>query len=280
MATIRTMRASDIGFGLELCRKAGWNQVDADWYRLLRLAPEGVFVAEEAGEPCGTASTTPYGQRTAWIGMVLVHPAFRRRGIGSALMQHCIRYLKGIGVQTIKLDATDQGRPVYLKLGFRDERPIHRYAGDRPAGAQPHPSARPLAPEDWPSLALRDEAAFGADRLDLLRLLAADGPAAAAGHVGEPRAYGFARRGYQASHLGPVVADDPETALSVIQTLLAHLPEGPVFWDLFPENKEARRIAESLGFTATRQLTRMYLGDDPHPGVPTRVFAATGFELG
>ena len=134
MLRIRTMSADDIPMGLALCRFAGWNQLEADWRRLLALEPGGVFVAEQDGRPCGTAGTTCYDTRTAWIGMVLVHPDFRRRGVGSALMGHCVRHLQGRGIQSIKLDATDDGRPVYMKLGFKDERAIHRYAGVRPQG--------------------------------------------------------------------------------------------------------------------------------------------------
>jgi len=274
------MRPEDIGFGLELCRLAGWNQLEADWRRLLALDPEGVFVAEMAGLRCGTASTTHYGTRSAWIGMVLVHPDFRRQGIGSALMAHCIEYLQALGVESIKLDATDQGRPVYLKLGFRDERPTCRTAAARPAGLLPHPGVRPIGPEEWPAIAARDFAAFGADRTDLLRLLQGEGSNAALVEDGKLFAYGFARPGHNASYLGPLVAEDAESARRVAETLLAALPEGQVYWDHLSENAASMGIAEALGFQVTRRLTRMYLGEEMHPGDVSRVYGLATFELG
>ena len=118
MLNIRLMRPADIPFGLELCRQAGWNQLEDDLRRLLELAPEGFFLAEDDGRPCGAASAVAYGVHTAWIGMVLVHKDFRRRGIGAQLMARCIETLRARRIESIKLDATDQGRPVYLKLGF------------------------------------------------------------------------------------------------------------------------------------------------------------------
>ncbi|MCX8036253.1 MAG: GNAT family N-acetyltransferase [Candidatus Sumerlaeia bacterium] len=277
---IRTMTADDIPLGLQLCRFAGWNQLEADWRRLLALEPDGLFVAEDAGIPCGTSSTTCYGKRTAWIGMVLMHPDFRKRGIGTALLVRCIEHLRARQIESIKLDATDLGRPVYLKLDFHDERPIWRYRGQKPAPSPPRCNVRPIASGDWPSIAALDRLAFDADRIALLKLLAADGDTAIIEAQGIVRAFGFARRGYHASFLGPVVASDDDAARAVIETLLAGLPNGEVFWDILPDNTACVAIAESLGFTVARRLMRMYLGDKVNPGDVGLVYGAAGFEVG
>jgi GNAT superfamily N-acetyltransferase len=280
MPEIRPMRPDDVPFALELCRLACWNQLEGDWQRLLALEPEGVFVAEDNGQRCGTASITTYGTRTAWIGMILVHPAARRRGIGSALMSHCIRTLQARGVRSIKLDATDQGRPVYLKLGFQDERPIHRYAGQGSIPAETGAVPRPIDEGDWPAIARLDATAFGADRMALLRRLACDGPSAVVGDGGVVRAFGFARPGCEAGFLGPVVATDAEAAGGVVRRLMSALPGGRIFCDVLPENLAAAALAESLGLTVSRRLTRMVLGDTMNPGCVGHVWAAAGFELG
>lgn len=278
--TIRTMQSSDIPAGLALCRRAGWNQVEADWRRLLCLEPEGMVVAEAEGRVCGTASVTAYGTTSAWIGMLLVDPDFRRRGIGSALMTRCIRTLQGRGVESIKLDATDAGRPVYLKLGFRDERPIHRYSVSRSANLLAGASLRPIAETDWAAIAATDGRAFGADRLRLLRLLAADGPSVVVEEGGRLGGYGFARDGHEARFLGPIVATDAAVAEHLATDLLATMPAGNVYWDLLPDNRAARNLAERLGFSAARRLTRMVLGETMNSGEVCRVYGAAGFELG
>ena len=83
---IRPFTRDDIAPALQLCRSAGWNQLHADWSRLIEYQPNGCFVAELDGRLVGTVTTTSYGTELAWIGMMLVHPEYRRRGIGTELM--------------------------------------------------------------------------------------------------------------------------------------------------------------------------------------------------
>jgi len=276
------MRPDDIDAGLELCRLAGWNQKAEDWRRMLALAPDGVFVDEQDGRVVATGSAIHYDTRIGWIGMVLVHPEYRRRGIASAIMNRCIDALRDRGIQSIKLDATDQGRPVYAKLGFRDERPIVRYVGAPHRRALASPSAaRPVADADWPQIARLDEQAFGADRIALLKHLAAEGSAVVLSEGDRLRACGFVRPGHNAAQLGPLVAEDEASARAVAEALLAaHAPEQQLYWDVLPDNAHADRLAESYGLTVARRLTRMVLGDVNHCGRIELVHAVAGFELG
>ncbi len=278
MLDIRTMRTTDLPTGLALCRFAGWNQDQKDWLRLFALAPNSVFVAESDGHPCGTASITCYGAELAWLGMVLVHPDYRRRGIANALMQRCLEYAHHAQVRTVKLDATDQGRSLYLKLGFREECPISRYSGTRASSALP--TLPRIEDSDWPRIALLDRQAFGADRLSLLRLLAGETISAVMRTTQGTAGYGFARPGFNASFIGPIVANDAGTAHRLIETLLAQLPERPVFWDILSDNSAAADVAASHGFTVARRLVRMNYGVPSQTGSPNSIFAAAGFEYG
>src|SRR5215216_5423634 len=105
MIRVRAMTGDDVAFGLGLRRQAGWNQTVADWQRCLHLEPEGCFVAVLDDAPAGTATTCLFGP-VGWVAMVLVDPAFRRRGVGLALMEHALGYLDGRGARTVRLDAT------------------------------------------------------------------------------------------------------------------------------------------------------------------------------
>src|SRR4051794_19050706 len=117
MIRIRPMTPDDLAFGLRLSQPAGWNQTPGDWARMLDLGQGGCFVAEVEGVHAGTTGTCRFGP-LAWVAMVLVEPALRGRGVGTALMRHALDWLDQQGVQTIRLDATPLGEPVYRKLGF------------------------------------------------------------------------------------------------------------------------------------------------------------------
>src|SRR5918912_792043 len=83
---IRPLKHSDLGAALLLTQQAHWNQTESDWLRLLKLEPHGCFVACSDPRVIGTITTVTYRTELAWIGMVLVDPDFRRRGIGTRLM--------------------------------------------------------------------------------------------------------------------------------------------------------------------------------------------------
>ena len=69
---IRPFTADDVVPALNLCRAAGWNQLQQDWSRLISHQPGGCLVAEADGALAGTVTTTSYGTDLAWIGMMLV----------------------------------------------------------------------------------------------------------------------------------------------------------------------------------------------------------------
>ena len=121
------MRATDIDDGLRLCRVSGWNQVRRDWEQFLALTPDGSCVAEHEGRVVGTVTTVRYGTRFAWIGMVLVDPAVRGRGIGTRLLDHALALLSDMPL--VCLDATPAGHALYLSRGFTEEGQIHRLQG-------------------------------------------------------------------------------------------------------------------------------------------------------
>lgn len=128
MLRIRGMTVADIPVGMRLKEQAGWNQVPADWSRLLDLEPDGSFVAELDGAAAGTVVTCQFGP-VAWVAMMLVDESFRSHGIGRSLMEHALDHLDSHGVETIRLDASPQGRPLYESLNFVAEATLARYLG-------------------------------------------------------------------------------------------------------------------------------------------------------
>src|SRR5437763_9608438 len=177
---LRIMTMADIPAGMRLKEIAGWNQTAADWKRFLEAGPAGCFAAEEDRRVCGTATTISFENRFAWVGMVLVDPQYRGRGIGTQLLKSAIEYLDGLKIPAIKLDATPQGKPLYEKLEFVCEYEIERWTLRRPASEAAKVSGfgarAALSPELLESICKADQEIFGADRGFLLKSLHEDAP--------------------------------------------------------------------------------------------------------
>src|ERR1041385_1607114 len=162
---IRLLRESDIAAGMHLKHLAGWNQTESDWRTLLQLEPDGCFAAVLDDQVVGTTTTTRYGGELAWIGMVLVLPENRRAGIATKLLRTALSYLEH-KVPVVKLDATEDGKHVYERIGFEIESPIERWFRRGEAVAfdrQPEETD-----DDTRRQVLQlDARAFGADRSEL-----------------------------------------------------------------------------------------------------------------
>lgn len=276
---LRTMTNADIPAGMRLKDLAGWNQTPADWRCFLEGSPRGCFVAEVDGKVVGTAATIVYEQRFAWIGMVLVDPEFRGRGIGTRLLRKTIEHLDGIGIGTMKLDATPAGRPIYQKLGFKDEYEIERWLLKRSV-PEVEAKAGPHAVSD--AVLQLDREIFGADRGSLLRSLAAENPdfALVTEQNGEIVGYTFGRRGTLADHLGPWMARDEKTAAALLDEFLRRSGRETVFVDGLKDRGFVRELLLAREFEVSRPLTRMVRGPNTFPGRPDLLCAILGPEFG
>src|SRR5258707_5591282 len=194
---LRRLLASDIPAAVELSEQAGWNQTAEDWRMLMDLAPEGCLAIEVDGELAATTTLMCYGRRLAWIGMVLTKLSYRGRGFARRLLTQALTQVDEMRIETVKLDATDQGRPLYEKIGFRFEQAVERWTRPGSAGSSittPLVDAHPA--EDW---RVADQRVFGADRSKLLKGLA---------HRSQPLlfldgSYFLTRPGRQTRYLGP-----------------------------------------------------------------------------
>jgi GNAT superfamily N-acetyltransferase len=275
--TLRHLTAADLPFADALRATAGWNQTLTDWRRFLELSPRGCLLAECEGRPVATATTIVYGQELGWIGMMLVHPDFRRRGIARVLMGHCIELLHSARVKSIKLDATPEGREVYLKIGFKDDYTLTRYRCENASPQNSSPSIRSATPDDFASIIALDQSATGVSRDKLLERLIAESSRTLIYQVGDQiTGFGILRPGSIASYAGPIVA----TEASHARQLAAALAAGKTVCDLPDKNEAAAHWAKEHGFTPQRTLTRMYLGDNVSPVAPHSYFAIAAPDLG
>jgi GNAT superfamily N-acetyltransferase len=279
MIKIRRMMINDLRLGLRLTHQAGWNQTESDWRRFMDMEPEGCFVAELDGSPVGTTATCVFGRDVAWIAMVLVDSNVRGRGIGTKLLSYALDYLKSRRIETVRLDATPAGRPIYEKLGFVAEYELARFEGIVRSG-----SAKPLAtkatPELFADMIELDRHITGADRAKMLQRLFEEFPenirVVRQGH--ELEGFVTLRPGANAVQIGPCIAT-ANAGPSLLSDALDRCAGKPVYVDIPLANECAVEIAQTRGLKIQRCFTRMCLGKRISENVQT-LWASSGPEKG
>ncbi|MGD0697652.1 MAG: GNAT family N-acetyltransferase [Terriglobia bacterium] len=279
---MRTMTPADVPAGMRLKDMAGWNQTKDDWERFLRANPEGCFVAEWNKQVAGTVTTIVYEDRFAWIGMVLVDAQLRGKGIGTALLLKAIDHLDAKKIPCVKLDATPEGKPIYARLGFRGEYEIERHRLTRETKPKASAGADRDSSENIETILEMDREVFGADRSALLRSVARGAAELViTSRVGDTlNGFGLGREGSRADHLGPWVASTALAAREVLEGFLRRSRREVAFVDVVKDNPWAPALLAEKEFQFSRGLTRMYRGENTHPGRPDLLCAILGPEFG
>src|SRR3954453_6922661 len=145
---------SEAGFGPHVGRLISW-----PWEQ-----PAGALLVASGRlrRIVGGACCASFGD-TGWIGALGVVPRARGRGIGSALTEACVAWLRERGATTVLLHATDAGRPVYERLGFFAEGRSRAWRGG-PSHQRRANGLRALRAGDRPALHALDQAVTGERR--------------------------------------------------------------------------------------------------------------------
>ena len=163
--TIRPMLPEDVEPASAGIERARWGD-RRTWFEFATTQPEcRPIVAELDGEIVGTGVASANGP-VGWVGTIWVDPDHRGHGLGRALTQQVIDDLEQMGCRTLVLVATDEGRPLYERMGF--ELQTHYRILEAP-GLEPGETAgdgavRPFRGEDLDSLIALDRTATGEAR--------------------------------------------------------------------------------------------------------------------
>jgi GNAT superfamily N-acetyltransferase len=272
--TQSALTQGDIPAGLALSAKIGWNQTAADWRLFIAHGRTiGLFDADEG--LVATAAALPYENGFGYISMVIVEPAWRRRGLARRLMGECIDTLRAQGRASL-LDATPAGALVYRDLGFVELATMERWEGEGGGTAEVGRAADRLSAADLPKLIEADALAFGSQRRFLLEdFLTRPGTTAWTCDGG----YLVVREGHRAMQIGPLVASSNEAARVLLATAISNA-HGRVFLDLFTSWPGLAALLESCGFKRQRPYIRMALDRATLPGELARLAIAAGPEFG
>jgi hypothetical protein len=211
--------------------------------------------------------------------MVLVEARFRRQGVGRALLMQALSYLDNQGTESIRLDATSMGEPLYRSLGFAPQFKVARFTGSSAPHLR-HPRSIRAQLHVLQELLILDQQVVGYDRSPLLKELCRHPANSLATYGTDLEIGGFAitRPGRVASQIGPCIANSTEVGEALLENAISGCV-GEVFVDIPLSNRAAVNKATSLELTPTREFIRMCRGRPVEERIDN-LWCSSGPEMG
>lgn len=284
MLEIRSLNSDDVQDAIRLSTQAGWNQIGADWERLVRLCPEGCFAGLLDGELVATTTVITYDD-VSWIGMVLVDEEHRKQGYGSRIFERGLAYARTHGGSVIGLDATPYGKPIYRKYGFETVGPVYRWEGQLqlPGGLVASDGItrhEQLNDDDAAALCEFDRRELGVERGALLRTLVAepDVDVFFSSETDGINGYAIARPGRTHWQLGPIVTTSADSVTALLGVVAEAFDGCSVIVDTPEQTSDS--MLESIGLARDRKLARMTYPDAEWALLAESVQAIVDFAFG
>lgn len=262
----------------QLSVAVGWPHRQCDWQRLLALGTGLAGVDNDT--LVATAMHWSFDARLATLGMVIVSPAYTRRGVGRRAME---ALLDTISATRIELHATLAGADLYRSLGFTETRWVHQCqgrvvnagAGLEPRPLPPHTILRSFRATDYEALMALDEQAIGSPRRALLSGLLEQGEALVLEQAdGRLAGAALCRDFGRGDVIGPVIATGPDAARCLVEAWIIRRVGCFVRLDT-PDPYLAAWLAE-IGVVEVDRVRQMVAGDRlPATGPATRYALAS-----
>lgn len=275
--TIRTLSLPELAVLIDWAAAEGWNPGLDDAAAFQPADPEGFIGTFIGNEMVAAISAVAYGGDFGFIGLYICRPDMRGKGHGKAVWNAGMKRLAG---RTIGLDGVAAQLANYRRQGFRPAYETIRFSGRGAIPAVRSEGLRPVTTQLVPDIIAYDARCFPAPRRAFLQRwaqpphhgLAAIG---ARGTTG----YAVARHCRVGFKIGPLFADDLDTALHLLDGLSEACQGGDLHIDVPADNTGFIAALEAAGFAPTFTTTRMYKGPAPKLE-PSRIFGVTTLELG
>ncbi len=268
---------------VDWARGEGWDPGLADAGAFWETDPEAYVGFDVDGELGGGACTVAYGRSYGFMGLYILRPELRGRGLGGEFALELVRGMRSRldGDASIAIEGVVAMTPFYERaLGFTADHGTARMQAVS-AGGSREPGLIELAAVPLAELAAYDAPRFGAPRERFLGNWTAPAGGLALAMPGPDgiRGYGVLRPTGLGYKVGPLFADDRAIAASILSALMEHAAGSVVSLDVPEVNSPGLELAASHGMAEVFRCIRMHRG--PRPAIPWQeVFGVTTLELG
>ena len=266
---IREATVDDVSCIAAIRAEVGWAEHEWALHAVIGQRNARCVVVTDADDRlAGVGSGIAYPP-LGFIGNMVVASAHRRRGVGTAVLDDVARWLRSVGCTRLELNATDDGKHLYARHGFasRGRSTVVRVARSTPVGSDPALRTRPANESELDRLRSYDRPRFGGDRGPVLARLLADPSCRTVTAERDGSIVGYVVARLDEPRLGPLVADDPAVASTLLGCAFQALPTSDELrLNLPPGNAVGASWLESLGVPIDAWDGRMARG----PDVPRR----------
>lgn len=183
--------------------------------------------------------------------MVIVHPDYKGRGIGKAITSSC---MNSVSARTpIMLIATDEGKPLYEKLGFRSVSYVSKYicnsynVNNHCVGNEDYMMNYEVS--DLEKIIKIDEDAFGTNRKEFLkkRIMQSEQCTVVKDKEQNILGYGLSIQTPENKIIGPIAAKNDAMAMRIVHDL-ARGHHGKLRIDVPEGKKDFMKELQIIGF--------------------------------
>jgi len=277
--SIRPMNRNELDMAIDWAEAEGWNPGlhDADCF--YATDPDGFLIGLLEDEPVAMVSAVTYGDSYGFMGFYIVKPEFRERNFGLLLWDRGLEYLgnRCAGLDSVRPDLVSRQKPE-----FKPAHTNYRFKWIKNERSRAVSEVVELSQVPFSALSLYDREVFGFARDPFLKCWISRPGTRALGLMknDEFSGYGVIRQCREGFKIGPLFADDAESARALFEALTTDVELGePIYLDTPERNPGAVALAHSYGMTEVFRTTRMY--NRQEPSLPLdKWFGITSFELG
>jgi len=280
MLQVRNMSAEDFEFAIKITDQMGWGLTEADFEFMMELEPEGCFVLLHDSERVGIATAVSF-DKVGWFGNLIVSAGKRKRGGGSLLVEHALKYLAGKNVKTVGLYAYIDKIPFYARLGFEYNSEFTVLKGKGFSSPVLATNVREAKKQDIQEVIEFDQTCFGAPRKKLLEPVLFEPNNSCYISFENSQFSGFVvtKVFHGMAELGPLVskAGRSDIAISLLNVALNRLNGLEVSMCIPTKEASILSMLMKSGFTESFRVARMFYGPSV---IRDCIYAAESLERG
>lgn len=262
MFHVKNMVTEDFKFAIQITDQMNWHLAKEDFEFMTELEPKGRFVLFDDSEKIGIATAISFG-KVGWFGNLIVSESHRKKGAGSLLVKHALKYLKSRNVETVGLYAYVERIPFYRRLGFEYDSDFIVLNG-KGFSSSVKTDLKKAEKEDIQKIVEYDKFCFGASRRKLLEpiLLDSDNLCYFSIEKGQISGYAVAKVYKGGAEIGPVVCPKGrnDIAINLLRTILNKLHGLEVSMCIPQKENLILRMLMESGFSDNFRVARMFFG--------------------